>query len=381
MEKTIVITSNENGEISKTYDKHIVLENQYTNELFGISLKLASDKVNAAKLDGACCSCSNYESLFQKNSWKSILQLIEESTIAHPFHYQAAVTIAFEKLVKNKLVVSDRANYIRTIVLELERIQSHLFKLGLIAKGISYPIFLQKVMTFRNEILTHIKNITELSPKEPFIKFGGIAQDISEEEIISLYQTVSRIERKIRKAKIRNQRNPLVKGLLKDVGFISRETARDLSLVGPLARTSGITTDVRKSDPYFAYGEIDFYTPVSDYCDLFGEFLILFDDIIVSIGIVRELLQSLPDSETLSSNSTFELSPNNTVVRVETPIGELFSFTHSKKGNHNSIPRLFKITCPLKVNMQGILSRITGDAIDNISTILLFVGEGWGIKL
>lgn len=379
-EKTIVIKSNKNGDISSTYDKHIILRNMFTNESVGIQMKLSSTKVEAIKLVGKFCSCYNYEPLFQKNSWEKTLQIIKSSSIVHPFHYQTVISLALEKLANKPIVVPDRANYIRSIILELERIQCHLLKLGTIAKGISYPILHQRVMLLRRDILVHIENITQPALDHPFIKFGGVSTDIVEDEVVSLYQTLSIMETKIQKIKTRNQRNPLVKGLLKDVGFISRETAKNLSLVGPLARTSGITTDVRQSDPYCAYKDISFNVPVSDFCDLFGEFLVLFDEIIVSIKIVRELLQTLPEGSIYNSITEFELATSNTIVRVETPIGELFSFVHSRKGTEKDNPRLFKITCPMKVNTQGLLSRITGNAIDNVSTILLFIGEGWGIS-
>ncbi len=343
-------------------------------------MKLSSNKVEGTKLDGRLCSCNNYEPIFQKHSWEKILHLTKSYAIAHPFHYQTVISLAFEKLAKKPIVVPARANYIRSVILELERIQCHLLKLGTIAKGISYPIFHQRVLLLRRDILVHIEQITQPALTSSFITFGGVFADITEDDIVSLYQTLSLMERKIQKIKTRNQRNPFVKGLLKDVGFISRETAKNLSLVGPLARTSGITTDVRQSDPYCAYKDISFDIPVSDFCDLFGEFSILFDEIIASIKIVRELLQTLPDGLIHNSATSFELAPSNTIVRVETPIGELFSFVHSRKGTEKDNPRLIKITCPMKVNTQGLLSRITGSAIEDISTILLFVGEGWGIK-
>ena len=88
----------------------------------------------------------------------------------------------------------------------------------------------------------------------------------------------------------------------------------------------------------------------------------------------------MPEGAFHYSPTAIELSASNTIVRVETPTGELFSFVHSKKGSEKESPRMFKITCPMKVNTQGLLSRITGNAIDGISTILLFVGEGWGIS-
>lgn len=375
-----MIKSDTNGDISSTYDKHIILRNIFTTDSVSIQMKLSSTKVEATKLDGKLCSCYNYESLFQKNSWKKMLQIIKSSAIVHPFHYQTVISLALEKLSNKPFIVPDRARYIRSIMLELERIQCHLLKLGTIAKGISYPILHLKVMLLRRNILEHIENITQPSLDDSFIKFGGVSADITEEKVVSLYQTLSVMETKIKNIKTRNQRHPLVKGLLKDVGFISRETGKKLALVGPLARTSGITADVRQSDPYCAYKDISFNVPVSDFCDLYGEFLVLFDEIIVSIKIIRELLQTLPEGDFHNSPPAIELSASNTIVRVETPTGELFSFVHSKKGSEKESPRMFKITCPMKVNTQGLLSRITGNATDNISTILLFVGEGWGIS-
>ena len=381
MEKNEVTVTDKTGEQSITFDKIIYLQNRTLNESLNIGLKLTENKVSAAKLMGEICSCSKVESTLEKNSWEKIPAIIDSTSVVYPFHYQAAIILAFESLVNPSISISSRATYLRTIVLELERIQSNFHKLGFIAKGISYPIFEQKVMVFRSEVLKQINVIAQLDTGKPFITFGGVSRDITEEEIVSLYQMLARIERKINAMKIRNQRNPLINGLFKDVGFISRETAKKLSLVGPIARASGITVDVRQTSPYFAYNEVTFNTPVSDYCDLFGEFLLLFDDIILSIEIIRELLQSLSDESPIPTKSSYDLKAGTTVVRIETPTGELFSFASSKKGTQTAIPRLFKFTCPMTSNMQGHLSRITGEGIDNLSTIALFIGEGWGVKL
>ncbi|HUU79374.1 MAG TPA: hypothetical protein VMX55_13595 [candidate division Zixibacteria bacterium] len=358
--------------LSKTYDKQIIVSNKNNKNSVKLLLKLSGNRITAVKKEGEFCFCSELEKKIESNSWKNGLNIIDSFLTSYNHHFQYAYIRSIEKLSENFIQVPLRAQYLRTIILELERLQSHLNKIGFISWGLSFPFLSNKIMNLEKEISK------ELSDFDKFpIKIGGVVRDFENEKIKSIYRAIILVEEKITKIIQNIKRNLILKDILKETGFISRETVKKLSLVGPLARSSGMTADIRKSDPYEAYTEIDFSIPVSDYCDTYGELLVLCDEIVESSKIIKQLLYKLPNGEISSSTDKIKLISGSTIVRVESPSGELFTFIQSKQGFLDQNPRVYRITTPLKVNSQGLLSRISGEEIDNLSIILLTIGEGW----
>ncbi|NHJ04111.1 MAG: hypothetical protein EAX90_04765 [Candidatus Heimdallarchaeota archaeon] len=358
--------------LSKTYDKQITISNKDNKNQVKLLLKLTGNKIAAVKKEGEFCFCSELEKKIEKNSWQNGLNIINSFSFSYNYHFQYAYIRSIEKLSENFIEIPLRAQYLRTIILELERIQNHLNKIGFISWGLSFPFLNNKIMNLEKELKKEIFNFDEF----PF-KIGGVVKDVENGKIKLIYQLMILVEEKITKVIKNLKSNLILKDILKETGFLSRETVKKLSLVGPLARSSGITIDVRKSDPYEAYTEIDFSIPVSDYCDIYGELLVLCDEIIQSTNIIKQLLFKIPNGEICSSSDKIKLISGSTIVRVESPSGELFTFIQSEQGYLEKNPRLYKITSPLKVNTQGLLSRISGEEIDNLSIILLTIGEGW----
>jgi NADH:ubiquinone oxidoreductase subunit D len=244
-------------------------------------------------------------------------------------------------------------------------------------KGFSYPILYTKAISLQKIVYDLLIDLTSTTNGKPFPRIGGVAKDFDKKTSNRLYSTLTSIERNNIKLRRKISRNIILKGLLQDVGFISRETARKLSLVGPIARASGITDDIRKSDPYAAYESVSFNVPVYDSCDLYGEVMVRFDEILESIQIVRQLLTNLPEGSVYQQLNHIQTPANNSLMRVETPVGELFSFAMNKKGSLADKPVNYSIISPIKLNIQGILSRLSGESFDNVTAILLLVGEGW----
>ncbi|MFW9922868.1 MAG: hypothetical protein ACFFDW_06215 [Candidatus Thorarchaeota archaeon] len=371
-------TTIENGEIITTIDKTVKLTNQFSKDNIFINLKLKGNKITAVKLNGKFCNCENIETNFEAISWKDSLNRIGNYLIPYPIHYNYTYVKGIEKLLKNPPEISSRVKYLRTIILELERILYHLNDLGVLFYGISYPIMYRTVMLLRDKIQDQIQNLSANESKfKSIIQVGGISIKDDENNLNDVIQLLFSVENKITKLIHTLQRNSILNSILKDIGFISRETAKKLSIVGPFSRSAGIANDVRKTDPYAAYNEIDFIVPVSDFCDVLGEVIVKCDEIIQSSKIIKQAIHNLPSGELSPIEIDYTMSVNSTIVRTETPSGELFVYLHSKEGDWNELPRIIRITTPLKVNTQGILSRITGESLDNLAIILQVIGEGW----
>ncbi|MHA1211150.1 MAG: hypothetical protein ACTSSH_01700 [Candidatus Heimdallarchaeota archaeon] len=360
-------------------DKTVQLTNIYSQETISIQLKSDTEKIIAAKIDGNIDFTRSLVEEFEKNTWEFGLSLLHEKKTPYPYHLQLVYVQTIEKLVGNSLEVPERAQFLRTILMELERIDAHLNNLQILVNSISYPILYSQISYIRiktkkiiNEFFKQEKNKT--------IFVGGIQSNFNNnnaKKIAYLALDLQELTDKIRK---KLSRNAIIKEQLGDVGFLSRVTAKKLSLVGPLARSSGITDDVRKSDSYAAYSNTFFTIPVYDSCDLFGEVMVRIEEVIESFSIVEQLLDGLPNGSTFRNIDELEIPAKNVVSRIETPSGEMFCFAISKSGSMKTIPRVYRITSPIKINSQGILARLSGEALENLSLILASIGEGWIVK-
>lgn len=369
--------SSKNSEQDTLYDKKISIRNNLTEDTAQFHLKIAGNKISAARIVGTFDNYREYNKTLRNNSWEKGLNISLENVTQYPYHLQIAYAQTFEKLLKNILEVTSRSKYLRTIILELERISCHLSIIGVLGNGVSYPYLYSKASSIRKTVLNLLNDLTNSSNGKSYIIIGGVARDFDLKEIRGLNAALDDIRKDSINMRKIFSRNSILKGLLQDVGFLSRDSANKLSLVGPFARASGVTADVRKTDPYAAYETVLFSVPVYDSCDLYGEIMIRLDEIIESIFIIKQLLGNLPEGKLVQEFTLSEIPASNSIVRIETPSGELFSFAISKKGSLTDKPVNYHIVSPIKVNIQGILSRLSGESFDNLSTILLFIGEGW----
>jgi len=359
------------------FDKKISIKNILTEDIAQIHLKIAGNKISAARIEGSFDNYLEYSKLLKSNSWDKGLNVSLDKVTLYPYHLQIAYVQTFEKLLGNALEVSNRAKYLRTIILELERISYHLSLIGVLGKGFSYPLLFSKAISLRKIILDSIVDLTNSSDRKSYINFGGVSKDIDVKLTNRLFSTIEIIKKSSIKLRKKISKNFLLKGLLQDVGFLSRDSANKLSLVGPLARASGVTADVRRTDPYAAYETVQFNVPVYDSCDLYGEVMVRLDEIIESTDIIKQLLSSLPEGSLNQEFTHNQIPANNSIIRIETPAGELFSFAISKKGSPADKPVNYSIVSPIKLNIQGVLSRLSGEPYDNVLAILQLIGEGW----
>jgi NADH:ubiquinone oxidoreductase subunit D len=369
--------SSKNSEQDTLYDKKVSIRNNLTEDTAQFHLKITGNKISAARIVGTFDNYREYNKTLRNNSWENGLNISLENITQYPYHIQIAYAQTFEKLLKNILEVTSRSKYLRTIILELERISCHLSIIGVLGNGVSYPYLYSKANSIRKTILNLLNDLTNSSNGKSNIIIGGVAKDFDLKEIRELNAALDDIRKDSINLRKIFSRNSILKGLLQDVGFLSRDSANKLSLVGPFARASGVTADVRKTDPYAAYETVLFNVPVYDSCDLYGEIMVRLDEIIESIFIIKQLLENLPEGKLVHEFTLSEIPASNSIVRIETPSGELFSFAISKKSSLTDKPVNYHIVSPIKVNIQGILSRLSGESYDNLSTILLFIGEGW----
>jgi Ni,Fe-hydrogenase III large subunit len=267
---------------------------------------------------------------------------------------------AVEKILETE--VPPRAQYIRTILLELNRLHSHLLTLGHAGLEIGFETLFQYFWRDREPIM----DITEIISGNRVISsgmtVGGVRRDINEEDIPKIKGMLTKLREKLPFYKRVYEEEPSIRMRMKDVGTLKREDALNLCIVGPTARGSGVDIDVRKDEPYEAYGEIPFKLITYDEGDTWSRMNVRMDEVEESINIVEYALDNLP-SGPFRVRVPRVVPAGEAVNRVEAPRGELFYYL---KSNGTAYPERVKVRTPTFANIPAFLATAIGSNIADV---------------
>lgn len=261
--------------------------------------------------------------------------------------------------------VPRRAKYLRTIILELNRIHSHMLLLGHAGLEIGYETLFQYMWRDREPIMDLVELLTGNRVLTSFITIGGVRRDIKESAILEAKRVIGELKEKLSFYREMFEDDPTFKARTKNVGILKREDALKLCVVGPVARGSDVRMDVRKDDPYAAYDEIPFKIVVHSECDSWARFMVRLEEIEESIKIINYALDNLP-SGPYRIRVPRVIPAGEAVSRVEAPRGELFYYV---KSNGTARPERVKIRTPTFANIFSFVNIARGCNIADIPAI------------
>ncbi len=274
------------------------------------------------------------------------LTYVQYPSIASKTDYVAAMTaeLAYVSAVEKvgKFEVPKRAQYLRVLVAELQRIASHCLWLGTWcldmggALGGGATVFLY-CMRERETILDLFEMLTGARLLYGFHQIGGVRYDLPAGWADTCRATIDVVEQRIGEYEAMLEENTFFLMRTQGVGVISPELAQEVGIVGPLLRGSGIDFDVRRADPYSSYPDFDFRVPVEPEGDCFARYRVRMQEFRESIRIVRQVLDGLPEGPISSrpgvkSVGQVRVPKGEGYARVEGPRGELGCYIVSDGG-------------------------------------------------
>jgi len=261
-------------------------------------------------------------------------------SIASKTDYVAAMTSEFAYVLAaeeiGKFEVPKRAQYLRVIVAELQRIASHLLWLGTWcmdmggALGGGATIFLYCIRE-REDILDLFESLVGARLLYGFFQVGGIRYDIPDGWAEQCRSTIDRINSRIDEYEQMLEDNAFFLARTKGVGVVSRELAQDVGISGPLLRGSGVNYDIRRNAPYSSYQDFDFRVPVETKGDCYARYRVRMAEFRQAIAIVRQALDKLPagpisSRPALKSVAQIRIPKGEAYARVEGPRGEVGTY-------------------------------------------------------
>jgi NADH-quinone oxidoreductase subunit D len=258
-------------------------------------------------------------------------------SIASKTDYVAAMTSEFAYVraaeMIGKIEVPKRAEYLRVLVSELQRVASHLLWLGTWcmdmggALGGGATIFLYTIRE-RELILDLFESLVGARLLYGFFQVGGVRYDLPAGWATSCRETVDVLEGRLSEYERMLEDNPFFMARAEGVGVISRELAEDVGISGPLLRGSGVAYDLRRAAPYSAYEDFDFRIPVESSGDCLARYRVRMVEFRESLKIVHQVLDKLPDGPIssrpgLKSVAQTRIPKGEAYARIEGPRGEV----------------------------------------------------------
>lgn len=220
-----------------------------------------------------------------------------------------AYVMAVEKLVD--LDVPPRAQVIRVILTELQRIASHLVWMG--TQGLDLAAMTVFLYCFREreQILDILEMCSGQRMMTTYFRPGGLWRDLPDEFIPAVGEFIKIFPKRIDEYEALLTKNPIFLDRTKDIGLISREKALEWGLTGPSLRASGIDYDIRKSAPYSGYEQFEFDIPTHTDGDVYARYLVRVEEMRQSLRIVEQGINALPEGAWRSSNRKFVPPPRS----------------------------------------------------------------------
>lgn len=214
-----------------------------------------------------------------------------------PLFQEVAWCLAVEKALGVTDQVPPRASEIRVLLMELNRIASHLVAIGTGANELGATTMLTTGFRAREEILRIFEHITGLRMNNTYMRPGGVSNDIPEDTVDMVRGKLPLIKRDIEEMKDLIMANPIFIGRTKNVGYMPLSAMMALSLTGPCLRAGGLPLDLRKLQPYCGYETYTFDVPTRDYSDCYTRTELRFEEMFQSLRIVYQVLERLEASE------------------------------------------------------------------------------------
>jgi len=269
------------------------------------------------------------------------------------FVHSTCYVMAVEKAAG--IEVPERAEFIRSIVLEVERLHSHLLWLGVAAHLLGYDAGFMHAWRIRERVMVLAEHLTGSRKTYGINLIGGVRKDIEVDKIDKTMKTVASIKEEFGKLVEAMLSVPQIKSRASKTGVLSRSEARALSVVGPVARASGLYRDIRKDYPYLAYRRVSFKVPLYTEGDNLARLLVRVDEVFESLEIIKQLVDSLPGGGI--SVEEYEIpAGRKAVAAIEAPRGEDVHFIITGVGR----PYRWRVRAPTYQNIPALRAMLRG---------------------
>jgi len=323
----------------------------------------------------------NHEKIGERNTWLHNIPYTDRLDYICGLANELGYVITVEKMMGIK--PPERAEYLRVIMAELTRIESHFWAIGFLLNdlGAFYTPALYFI-TERDLILDLFEAVTGSRLMCNYMRFGGVSRDFTEDQIARARELAfERIPRKIDELEQLLSDNEIIKARTVGVGYLPAERSINYSLTGPCLRAAGVPYDIRRADPYSIYDRFDFDIPVFYGADVYDRYRVRVAEMRQSVRIVQQALNQLDqtkpgDIQAGKKAYNHRVPAGQAYGRVETPKGELGFYLVSDGGQN---PYRYHVRSSSFINLNSLKEMTVGqkvaDAVVILGSLDIVLGE------
>jgi membrane-bound hydrogenase subunit alpha len=278
--------------------------------------------------------------------------------------HSTAFVMAVEELAK--VQAPPRAQSIRTLVAELERIHSHLLWLGVAGHEIGFDTLMMYTWRDREPVMDVLAALTGNRVNYGINAIGGVRRDVSPAHAAQVLATVDRLEERTRYYLELVQTDTTLAQRLTGVGHLSHADAVRLGAVGPTARASRVDRDTRRDDPYLAYAGLELEVVTDGHEDVYGRTLVRVKELLQSYRIVRQVVATMPDGP-LTVKAPRRIPAGEAISRYEAPRGENLHYVRS---NGTDKPDRVKVRAPTLANTASVAKMMEENQLADVPIII-----------
>ncbi len=329
----------------------------------------------------------------EDNNWRGAVTIVTRMDYLAPLFNEQAYSMAVEQLLG--IEVPPRAQYIRTLLAEMNRLASHLVWWG--TQGLDMGAMSAMFYGFRERelIIDFFEMITGLRMNHGYFIPGGVWEDLPPGWERALRNITDQMPGRIKDYQALLTENPIFLERTKGVGVITQDEVRELGATGPIARAVGVDWDLRRDMPYEAYGDVSFEVPIATQGDVYARYRVRVAEMTESVKIMEQLVDKMPSGDFKNmdpklthppraemahsmeavihhfklSTQGYQVPAGEAYVAVESPRGELGAYIVSDGGTS---PYRCHVRDPSFVNLQSLSGMVRGgflaDLVASISS-------------
>ncbi|MFP3346855.1 MAG: NADH-quinone oxidoreductase subunit D [Sulfolobaceae archaeon] len=247
------------------------------------------------------------EKLSEIRNYMHLIPLVERPAILDSIHMNLGYILALEKILG--VDVPERAQYLRSLAAEINRIASHLYGTGILGIFLGHSTAFMWGFGDREVWVEILQALTGARVTNSYVIPGGVRRDLTPAIKEMIEKALAYQRRKVKDWYKIFVNNPNIRSRLENVGVMTNENAIKWGAVGPNLRASGVYYDVRKIEPYAAYSKLDFEIPVYKEGDAYARLLVRFEEVEQSMRMIEQIIKEIPEGNILSDRFFKQIPP------------------------------------------------------------------------
>jgi len=304
------------------------------------------------------------EKATEERNWIQNLYLLERICGICSHTHATAYVLGVERLAG--LTAPPRAQAIRELVLELERVHSHLLWLGVAAHEAGFETLFMYSWRDRETVMDLLEGLSGNRVNYSANVLGGVKFDVDAAQADAIRRGLGFLEERTRHYLHVVTTDEAFLRRTRGIGVMTTEQAENLGVVGPTARASGVARDIRVDSPYAAYAEFPINMVLDTGGDLEARFVVRIKELFESYRVILQILDGLPPGD-LQTRMPRKIQEGEAFSRVEAPRGEVFYFLKSNGGER---PERIKVRTPSLCNFGSVIALAVGHQLADIPMVL-----------